>query len=190
MGFGTTLSMMVHCLDANARAPKPAIAIPALQSFKEPRVGLPLSRAACPPRGLGPSAPPKRRFRTPGSRVPSGRTQPRVAPSEEYHSLDLHAGCHHPVGRLSSRWPGLQSLCDARLAPYWLNAPAMALSRVTPVLACADFGARRWCSTVNTATPSSPALGLTYRVQIKRAGSPVLQTTNRLRSVRTTLPWD
>jgi hypothetical protein len=68
---------------------------------------------------------------------------PEWLPSKNVASSTCHAGCHHPVGRLSSRWPELQSVCVARLAPYWLSAPAMTSGRVSPGLASEVFDARR-----------------------------------------------
>jgi len=68
---------------------------------------------------------------------------PKWLPSKSITSSTCHTGCHHPVGRLSSRWPELQSVCVARLAPYWFGVPAMTLGRVAPGLVYAVFSARR-----------------------------------------------
>jgi hypothetical protein len=119
-----------------------------------------------------------------------GRTQPQVAPFEEYHQLDLPHRMSPP-----SR-PPLIALAGAseclRRAPsavlVWRSRHDLGPGRPGPGLR----GVQRapWCGHVNTATPSSLALSLTFRVQIELACPPVLRTTNRLRSVRTTLPWD
>jgi hypothetical protein len=51
----------------------------------------------------------------------------RVFPFGEYGDLRLSDRCRQRPARLPSRWARLQSVENARLAPYWLSAPATRL---------------------------------------------------------------
>jgi hypothetical protein len=97
---------------------------------------------------------------------------PEWLPSKSITALDVRTGCHHPVGLLSSRWPGLQSLCVVRLASYWLNAPAMTLPAGLPTAGLRGLFRTPWCGVVNTATSSSLALGSRPECEPSRCARP------------------
>jgi len=97
---------------------------------------------------------------------------PEWLPSKSIIALDVRTGCHHPVGLLSSRWPGLQSLCAVQLASYWLNAPAMALPAGHPTAGLRGLRCTTWCGAVNTATTSSHALGSRPECEPSRCARP------------------
>jgi hypothetical protein len=90
---------------------------------------------------------------------------PKWLPSKNIASSTCLAGCRHPVGRLSSRWPELQSVCVARLALYWLSVPALTLGRVTSGLVYAVFSARR--GVAMKTPPLHPLLLLASRSEFK-----------------------
>jgi hypothetical protein len=97
---------------------------------------------------------------------------PEWLPSKSIIALDLRTGCHHPVGLLSSRWPGLQSICVVRLASYWLNAPALTLPTGHPIAGLRGLRRATCCSAVNIATSSSHALGSRSEYEPSRCARP------------------
>jgi hypothetical protein len=97
---------------------------------------------------------------------------PEWLPSKSIIALDLRTGCHHPVGLLSSRWPGLQSLCVAQLASYWLDAPGLTLPAGHPTTGLHGLRCPTWCGAVNTATSSSHALGSRSEYEPSRCARP------------------
>jgi hypothetical protein len=84
----------------------------------------------------------------------------------------LRTGCHHPVGLLSSRWPGLQSISVVQLASYWFDAPTLTLPAGHPTAGLRGLRCTTWCGAVNTATSSSHALGSRPEFEPSRRARP------------------
>jgi hypothetical protein len=97
---------------------------------------------------------------------------PEWLPSKSIIALDLRTGCHHPVGLLSSRWPGLQSISVVQLASYWFDAPTLTLPAGHPTAGLRGLRCTTWCGAVNTATSSSHALGSRPEFEPSRRARP------------------